>query len=515
MIVIGTLTVRNSDEIIRAREKLRKISKILGFSNINATKIASLMSELSRELLLKSDNFNISIALIEENIKQLQIEFVSKTKISLSESSPYHFFFDGIQQESLKEKKGDSLILKKKISNQSFLYEKELLQKIKAEFNKYNKLELLNQLENKNIELQKAYEKLKTSQEELLNRTQHMANLGGWEIDIVNMSVEWTDQVSRIHELPLNTRPNVEEGIKFYAPEARPIITEAVNQAIEKGISYDLELPFITAKGNHRWVRAIGFPEKKGKKVVRLYGFFQDITVKKSAELSLERKNKELEQFVYIASHDLQEPLRTISNFINIIDTEYNNHFDELAQKSMFYIKEATNRMSNLIKGLLDYSVIGRNEELKIVDTQKIVDAVLNDLHLAISEKDAKVNVKKLPKVYGSESELRQLFQNLISNALKFTKPETRPIVSIESKKDNLYWQFSIKDNGIGIAKKHQEKIFKIFQRLHDKSKYKGTGIGLANCQKIVQLHQGKIWLDSLPNKGSTFYFTLMEKDKM
>lgn len=232
--------------------------------------------------------------------------------------------------------------------------------------------------------------------------------------------------------------------------------------------------------------------------------------------VELEAKNKELEQFAYIASHDLQEPLNTISSFIGLLAEDYGENFDEAGKESMTFIKDASIRMKKLIDALLEYSRLGRSEEYHNVDCNTIIQELKKDLQVVLEKTDAKITVKNLPIVKGSEIELRLLFQNLISNGIKFNAPGTVPEVDITCIEKNDpedvskgFWQFSIKDNGIGIPEEHQERIFAIFQRLHSRDEYEGTGIGLAHCKKIVEAHGGKIWLTSKAKNGSTFHFTI------
>jgi len=223
----------------------------------------------------------------------------------------------------------------------------------------------------------------------------------------------------------------------------------------------------------------------------------------------LERKNRELEQFAYVASHDLQEPLRTTSSFVALLQEQYHGKFDAKADKYFTYIQQASDRMKVLIKDLLDYSRIGSKKELEQVDCNKTLNEVLADLGAAINDAKADIEHKPLPVVSGYPTELKQLFQNLIINAIKFRKKDTFPQMKISAEKINGHWEFAFKDNGIGIEKKHSEKIFHIFQRLHTRAEYEGSGIGLSHCKKIVELHKGKIWVDSVPGRGSTFNFTL------
>ncbi len=247
----------------------------------------------------------------------------------------------------------------------------------------------------------------------------------------------------------------------------------------------------------------------------------RDLTERKAADLEreihenqLQSKNKELEQFLYIASHDLQEPIRTISSFNALLSRKYDENFDDDGKKMLGYIGQACNHMVDLIKGLLEYGRIGREKIISDIDCNEILEAVKNDLSLAISDSKARIIYENLPVIRGYKVELRLLFQNLISNAIKFRKPDQAPEIHISAEDNHKCWKFSIKDNGIGIEPKYKDKIFQIFQRLHLASEYAGSGIGLAHCTKIVELHGGKIWVDSIPGEGSTFYFTISKQLK-
>ena len=226
----------------------------------------------------------------------------------------------------------------------------------------------------------------------------------------------------------------------------------------------------------------------------------------------LERKNKELEQFAYVASHDLQEPLQTTSGFVQLLRKQYHGRLDETADQYMDYIVQASGRMRTLIKDLLDYSRIGRENDYRLVDCNRLLQEVLADLHNVIEENGVIIKIGQLPVLYNAfATELKSLFQNLLSNSIKFRKPDITPELTIDAVQINGFWQFSVSDNGIGIEEKYLERIFVIFQRLHNRSMFEGSGIGLAHCKKIAELHGGKIWADSKPGKGSTFYFTISD----
>jgi len=225
--------------------------------------------------------------------------------------------------------------------------------------------------------------------------------------------------------------------------------------------------------------------------------------------MELEIKNKELEQFAYVASHDLQEPLRTVSSFVELLKKRFEGNLDAETDKYLTYIVQGSDRMKVLIKDLLDYSRIGRKTKLETVDCNIVLQQVLLDLDKAIKEQQATITTEVLPVIKGYPTELKLLFQNLISNSIKFRRKDVSPEIKITVVKKTGYWQFAVQDNGIGIEEKFRDRIFIIFQRLHTRSEYEGSGIGLAHVKKIVELHGGKIWIESEPGKGSTFYFTI------
>ncbi len=236
----------------------------------------------------------------------------------------------------------------------------------------------------------------------------------------------------------------------------------------------------------------------------------QQAEIKKYVD-QLKSKNKELEQFSYITSHDLQEPLRTVLSFIDVIQEDYKDKLDKDMNVYLKYIADASTRMSNLIKSLLDYSRIGHKGIMETVDCNTLLDNVTADLKYKIDKSQAEIYYTDLPTIEGFDLELRLLFQNLITNAIKFQKKTEIPKILISSEDKRSHWQFSIADNGIGIQEEFQNKIFVIFQRLHNREEYDGTGIGLSHCQKIVQLHGGEIWVTSEKGSGSTFHFTIQK----
>jgi len=242
----------------------------------------------------------------------------------------------------------------------------------------------------------------------------------------------------------------------------------------------------------------------------------RDITERKQVQQALqhhaeelERSNAELEQFAYVASHDLQEPLRMITSYSQLLERRYRDRLDGDALEFIDYVVDGAKRMQELINDLLAYSRVGtRGREFESVDVEAVYKRVLGNLQLAIEEQHAEVSHDPLPMVQGDGLQLVQLFQNLIANAIKF-HGDAQPKVHVSVESGNDEATFCVHDEGIGIEPQYVERIFQVFQRLHGKGRYPGTGIGLAICKKIVERHGGRIWVESQPGQGSKFYFTL------
>lgn len=224
---------------------------------------------------------------------------------------------------------------------------------------------------------------------------------------------------------------------------------------------------------------------------------------------ALKRSNEELEQFAYIASHDLQEPLRTISSFVQLLQQRYQHRLDADADDFIAFIVDATARMQTLIEDLLAFSRVERHElRLHPIDADMVVRQVVNSMRTAIEEADAHITHAPLPMVVADKSQFHSLLHNLVSNGIKF-RGDAPPQVHLSATEQDGRWCFAIRDNGIGIAKEHHDRIFKPFIRLHSRQKYAGSGIGLAICKRIVERHGGQLWVTSEPGEGATFFFTL------
>jgi len=244
--------------------------------------------------------------------------------------------------------------------------------------------------------------------------------------------------------------------------------------------------------------------------------FIRDISIRKNREKQISNQNrkltvqnKQLEQFTYIASHDLQEPLLTLTSFSELLLEEHSEQLNDEGKLFVEFINKSALRMRALVSGLMDYARIGKLEKIEEINCRELLENVLEDLSSNITKTKAKITVDPLPTIQGYSTYIRLLFQNIISNAIKFNKPGVDPVVHIQFSELKEEWLFTITDNGIGIGKKHQEEIFTIFKRLNHQEQYEGHGIGLSHCKKIVDLHEGDLWVKSQVGQGSAFSFTI------
>ena len=281
--------------------------------------------------------------------------------------------------------------------------------------------------------------------------------------------------------------------------------------------TYITEKKYVRKDGNSFWAKAVVSTMNDITDEIVTVAIIENIEKKKKTEDALEQKNRELtqinqelEHFAYVASHDLQEPLRTITSFIQILDKRYIHKLDEDAQQFMGFVVEGAKRMQTLIHDLLEYSRINRfNTGYEKIDLNEIFNTINRVLKDKIESHDALVLSENLPTVYGNRLQLTQVFQNLVDNAIKFKAKKRKPeiIISVNDLGDK--WELIFKDNGIGISQEYFQRIFVIFQRLHTHEEYTGTGIGLAICKKIIERHGGEIWVDSKPGKGTAFHLSI------
>ncbi|WP_077919965.1 ATP-binding protein [Spirosoma sp. 209] len=238
--------------------------------------------------------------------------------------------------------------------------------------------------------------------------------------------------------------------------------------------------------------------------------YSRELTLRQQAMQELARSNEELQQFAYVASHDLQSPLKTITNYLTLLEAKHGSHLDTDARKLISVSTAAADRMRSLINDLLAFSRVGNTVEFTPVDLNQVVADVIEEHQADIQATHATIRVEgRLPTLTAHQTDIHQLFQNLVSNALKYRRPATDPKVLIRATDRGDRYHFMVSDNGIGIDLQYHDRIFQIFQRLHGRNEYSGTGIGLATVKKVIDIYGGRIWVESTPGTGSTFHFTL------
>ncbi|MFZ4798330.1 MAG: PAS domain S-box protein [Bacteroidia bacterium] len=346
-----------------------------------------------------------------------------------------------------------------------------------------------------------------------LEEAQHIAKVGGWEIDRETRSITWTNEMYIIHELPFNYVPTIATSYDFYTDETRSLVVEKFKAAIDNMEEFELEAKIKTAKGNIVEIRTKGVPVIENNKVKGLRGIFQDITQEKEAERQLkeyseelEMKNKELDQFAYIVSHDLKAPLRGINNLSLWIEEDLGDLIEGEIKASFEMMRGRVKRMELLINGILEYSRAGRvKQEVETFELKPMLDELVEALSPA--EKFKITIPNDLPKVTAERISFEQIFTNYISNGIKYNNnPE--PTITVSYKINHGMYEFCVADNGDGIDKQFHDKVFVIFQTLQSRDTYESTGVGLAIVKKIVEDKGGKVWIESEKGQGAKFYFS-------
>ena len=400
-------------------------------------------------------------------------------------------------------------------------------------------------------------EKLRRS-EAFLAEAQKISHTGSWCWNIPSGMLLWSEEHSLLFGIDpkAGMQPTFKLFLQLVHADDRSRIQHILEKAIRERTGFDCEYRITLFDGQVKHVQGVGKPIVKESGAIDDYiGTTMDITARKQAEealraahdvlekrvlertcelkesnqrLELEiverkrteavlarrsqelaRSNAELEQLAYIASHDLQEPLRMVASYLQLIERRYQDKLDADGHEFIGYAVNGAHRMQALIDDLLTYSRIGtRGKPMQPTDCAKVVETALQSLRIVIAETDARITCAELPTVTGDEIQLTQLFQNLIANAIKFRR-NCRPEIHILAQSDDGFWRISVQDNGIGIDPEYFSRIFDMFQRLHGSSAYPGNGIGLAICRKIVERHGGRIWVESVPGTGSAFVFTL------
>jgi PAS domain S-box-containing protein len=342
-------------------------------------------------------------------------------------------------------------------------------------------------------------------------------NIGTWEWNLKTKEVTWDERTSKMFGINKGFSGSIQIFENLIHEDDLAFLKSSYYKALQSNLPLDAIFRTRTINGESDFISIKGVigHDRKGKPA-SMSGVCFDVTeMKKGAEQNLIklneellRSNNDLKQFAYVASHDLQEPLRMVSSFTQLLQQRYKDKLDEDGNEYIRFAVDGSKRMYDLLNGLLAYSrVQTKGKEFVKVDMNEIVEKVKANLNLVIKEREAVITVKKLPVIFADESQMMQLMQNLIENGIKFS--QSKPAITISETLNSGFQVFSVRDHGIGIETQYFEKIFKIFQRLHRNDEYRGTGIGLAICKRIVERHSGTIWLTSEYGKGSNFFFTI------
>ena len=365
-------------------------------------------------------------------------------------------------------------------------------------------------------EQKRAFDALQKS-ERSLAESQRLASIGNWAVNVIQDVWSWSDEMYRIHGISPASSLSAAYLSKLIHPDDLPSVRRQFNQISAQNPESTYIHRIVRPDGTVRWVHqrvSVAF-DREGRQI-RRFGTCQDITEQREMEKSLARhvdelarSNQDLEQFAYIASHDLREPLRKVQSFAELLARRYQERLDERGNLYIAHIVDGAQRMQMLIRDVLDYSRVGRdNIQREWVDMNQLVRLALITLDAEVQASGIEIRVEPLPTVYAVRSQMAQLVQNLIENAIKF-RQESSPHVCIRGRKSAERWTFQVEDNGIGIEEKYTSRVFDMFGRLHSKEQYPGSGIGLALCKKIVEYHGGSIGFESSLGQGTKFYFTI------
>jgi PAS domain S-box-containing protein len=347
------------------------------------------------------------------------------------------------------------------------------------------------------------------------------AELATWDWDLQTGETVRSRRWAEMQGYPYDEiEPTLEFWEEHVHPEDAPGVRAALDAHLEgRTTHYQAEYRLRTKAGGWKWILDTGkvLVRDEAGTPLRIVGIHQDITERKEAEeqlaryaADLQRSNEELEHFAHIVSHDLQEPARIVEGYLELLEGRCGGKLDEKAISYIRQARESAARMQQMIRALLNLSRVGRrDQDLAPTDVEALLERTLRALQRAVEETGAEVTHDPLPTVMADEAQLGQVFQNLIANALKFRRESVPPHVHISARREGETWLFAVADNGIGIDPQQADRIFEIFQRLHTWEEYPGTGIGLALSRKIIERHGGRIWVESEPGEGATFYFTL------
>jgi signal transduction histidine kinase len=342
------------------------------------------------------------------------------------------------------------------------------------------------------------------------------AKVGTWRFDLHTRFETRDANLNRLLALdPVDSTQPVEDFLGRLHPDDRPLVEEEMDRAVREHDLYRIECRILLPDGAVRWLLDQGQVILNAGERRYITGAAVDITLQKGVEETLRIANEELKQFGFSASHDLQEPIRNILVYGQLLSKIYGHLLDSQGNTFLAFITGGAKRLDMLLRDLRTYAQSGGTDELrKEVRADSVLAKAVSDLSCAIDESRAEISHGELPTIVAHRVQLEQVFQNLIGNAIKYRQDDEPPRIHVSADRKHDQWIFSVRDNGIGIAAEHQQRIFGVFKRLHGSEKYAGSGIGLAICQKIVKRNGGRIWVESEGNgKGSTFYFTLPAGD--
>ncbi len=338
------------------------------------------------------------------------------------------------------------------------------------------------------------------------------SSVGLWDWSVKTGELFWSDRFKEIIGISdEDFRPRYEEFSERLHPEDKEAIEKALFSHVKYQTPYDVEYRLRKTDDTYVWIHARGQAiwDEQGN-ATRMAGSVDDITVSKEAQEEVLRSNAELERFAYMASHDLQEPLRMVSNFTQLLEKQYSEKLDARALEYIEYASSGAVRMQRLVRDLLEYARIGNEaESFELIDLNGLKTSIQENLSASIEHTEAVIEWAVLPAILAEPVRISSVFQNLIGNAIKYRKPDVAPKISITAELVSEQWIFSVSDNGIGMKQQYCEKIFEPFKRLHRKEEYSGTGMGLTICRKIIERLGGKIWATSELGQGSTFHFSL------
>jgi PAS domain S-box-containing protein len=544
-------------DVLLAHKRTVQLSEFLGISVSDQTKMATAISEVCRNCLEYACDGKVVHEIVEKDkkmylqatirdkgpgIPQEKIQQVAES-INKPASGRGHGLThakkltDYLEIES--GKIGTEIRLGIMVPNRRFMLSAEKIQEWKEHFKNEPPISPYDELRRRNIQLLDLTEELLQKNKELESAKEKVA---ASEVSFEFISRNVPDMIFKADYhgalVFINSHWHIYTGIPneelmewgwlcVVHPDDMNQVLTSWREAVAAGNSYSAEFRLRKNDGQYYWhsLRAEANSEDADG-MTSWVGTISDIDVRvrsshelenvvlertqelQAANVELKRSNTDLEQFAYIASHDLNEPIRMVSNFTNLLAHKYEEKLDDDAREYIAFISEGAARMQNLVADLLNYSRIGRRDtDVNIVDANEVLDTVKGFLEEKLEIAGAVIKKTNLPRVKVMGSSLHQVLQNLVENAIKFRGSEL-PVIKISAERKKDFWQFRVKDNGIGMNPAYIDKIFIIFQRLHTREKYAGTGIGLAICKKIVEANGGEIWVDTQLGSGSTFYFT-------